>query len=58
MVVENFDAVRALFRPTEAKAVLLIDANAILALSIAAEGFKTIAWWAIEVGEIGGCMQN
>jgi hypothetical protein len=58
MVVEDFNLVRPLFRPAEAQAVLLVDADAELALPVASEGFQTIAGRAFEVVEIGCSMQH
>ena len=66
MVVEDFHLVRPLLRPTEAQAVLLVDANAVLSLpvagegfeAIAGEGFEAIAGRAFEVDEIGCGMKD
>lgn len=58
MVVEDFYLLRPLLRPTEAQAVLLVDANAVLPLPIAGERFEAIAGRAFEVDEIGCGMKD
>ena len=58
MVVEDFNLVGPLLRPTEANAVLLIDADAVLSLAVACEGLEAVARRALEVVEIGGGVQD
>ena len=48
MVIEDFNFVRSVFRPAETEAVLLIDADAELALPVAGEGFQTIPDFGID----------
>jgi hypothetical protein len=58
MVVEDFHLIRPLLRPTEAQAVLLVDANAVLSLPVTGECFEAIAERAFEVDEIGCGMKD
>ena len=44
MVVDDLDVVGVAFRPPEADAPLIVDANAVLSLSIATERFQAVAW--------------
>lgn len=43
MVIDNFDVHRALRRPDKANSKLIVDANAVLALTIARQRFQSIA---------------
>jgi hypothetical protein len=53
MIVGNFDCLSILSVPTEANAVLVVHANAVLADTIAFEGFKSIPGRKSQFGEIG-----
>jgi hypothetical protein len=44
MVISDFDFVSIAVTPDKADAPLIVDANAELALAVAAECFQTIAW--------------
>src|SRR4051812_23936000 len=55
MVVHDFDVVRLVLGPDEADPVLVVDPNAVLALSIAGEGLEAFAGRDPEIGEaLGG----
>jgi hypothetical protein len=43
MVVGDFHFIRTLIRPAATEAVLLVDADAVLAAAIALQWFKTVA---------------
>lgn len=43
MVIDNFDLIGAGIRPHEADSILIIDANAVLALAIADESLQAIS---------------
>ena len=58
MVVEDFHLICPLLRPTEAQAVLLVDANAVLSLPVTGEGFEAITGRAFEVDKIGCGMKD
>ena len=43
MVIDDFDVMRIVVVPAEADAPLLVNSNAVLAFSVAAESFEVIA---------------
>lgn len=45
VIVHNFHFVRVAPMPAETNAPLVVDANAVLALSPAAQSLKSVAWW-------------
>lgn len=49
MVIHNFDVLGAGSCPAKAQAILLVDANAVLASTIAQERFQAVAWRDTEV---------
>ncbi len=53
MVVKDFYFVCALIRPSKTEAVLLVDADTILAPPITGEGFKSVSGRTFEVIEVG-----
>ena len=44
MVIHDFDGMDAVRLPDKANTPLVIDANAVLAFSIARKGFKAVPW--------------
>lgn len=57
MVIDNFHVVWAIFPPLKADSPLLIDANALLAIPVATERFKTIAGKIHQVLNAGGAFK-
>jgi hypothetical protein len=51
MVIDDFDLMRMAVPPDETNAPLIIDPDAMLACTIALEGFETIAWWHAQVSQ-------
>jgi hypothetical protein len=45
VVIDNFNVGGMDIDPHKANSPLCIDANAMLALPVAFEGFKLVAWW-------------
>jgi hypothetical protein len=45
VVIDNFNVGGMAIDPHKANSPLCIDANAMLALPVAFEGFKLVAWW-------------
>jgi hypothetical protein len=58
MIVGDFHLLRTLVRPAETEAVLLIDANAVLAASIAFQRFKTVSGRTFQVLKAGRGMED
>jgi len=44
MVVENLDSVSVTFAPCKAKPELIVDANAVLALTVTRQDFQMVSW--------------
>ena len=57
MIVDDFDVVGAIFFPDEAKAVAVIDADAVLPDSIAAQPLQPVSWRPEQVVKAPGCIQ-
>ena len=57
MVVHNLDFMRVLALPAEAKPPLVIEAEAVLALSAASQGFQPVAGWYAQIGQKPGDVQ-
>ena len=57
MVVHNLHASRLAFGPPETEAVLVIDPYAVLAGTVAAKGFKSVAGRRLQVAQILGIVQ-
>jgi hypothetical protein len=55
VVVHYFNLNRSDARPHEANAPLIVDANAVLTLSITLQRFKTIAWGGFQKVQCLGC---
>ena len=51
MVIGNFDVKRVGVNPTETDSPLIVDANAVLTLSIAAQRFEPVAGYGPQVGQ-------
>lgn len=54
VVSGNFDFVRVLAFPAKTYAVLIVDADAVLARPVAFEGFEAVAWWNAQMVERSG----
>jgi len=57
VVVHDFDIQRITILPTETDAPLVIDPDAMLSLSIALQGFQTIAWRYTKILYTDGAMK-
>ncbi len=44
MIVNNFDILRAHIYPAKTQLELIVDPNAVLSVSVAFEGFESVAW--------------
>ena len=55
MVVDDFGVVRITVFPGEADTSLLIDSDAVLAFTVAAEGFEVVARWHFQRFELCDC---
>ena len=44
MIVSNFNIEHLSISPNETNAILIVNTDAVLALAITFQGFKTIAW--------------
>lgn len=49
MVIDDFYVVRPVVTPDKADSIPIIEANAVLSIAIAAQGFQPIAWWYSEL---------
>jgi len=58
VIVHNFDLVGVAFAPTKADSPLVIDADAVLPLSVALESFKPIARRHSYLPQVCGCVQR
>lgn len=58
MIVGDFHLLRTLIRPAETEAVLLIDADAVLAAAITFQKFKTVAGRAFQILKAGRGMED
>lgn len=58
MVIGYFDAVGVSVVPAETETPLLVDAYAVLAVPVAAQGFQLVAGWDLEFGKVGGRVQE
>ena len=54
MVVGDFDLHRAVVGPVKAHAPLVVDANAVLILPVAAQGFEVMRRWQSQIRERRG----
>lgn len=57
VIVNDLDVVSIAIAPTEAQPPLVIDANAVLTLTVSLQGFEPIPWWAIHVVQDDGAVQ-
>jgi|HubBroStandDraft_6_1064221.scaffolds.fasta_scaffold176413_2 hypothetical protein len=57
MIVGNFDFEGVAAPPNEADSPLIVDANAVLSLPIAAQGFEPIARRGCQIAEVGGSVE-
>ena len=58
MVVNNFNLINAIFSPLKTYTPLIIDANAVLSLTVAFESFQPVRRWNFEIVKIGGCVKH
>jgi hypothetical protein len=58
MIVDDFNVVRVAFTPHEADAILIIDPDAVLALTLAAQSLQPISWRDIQIIQHHGGMQQ
>ena len=58
MIIRDFHVVSVAVFPTETDAPLLVDANAVLAVTVAPESFQTISGGNTEVLQVGGRVQH
>jgi hypothetical protein len=58
MIIRNLNVVGVSFAPSKANSPLVIDANAMLALTVAGEFFKTIPWRNTQVIQLFGGVQD
>jgi hypothetical protein len=58
MIVDDFDFVGIRFSPFKANAPLVVDANAVLALSVAMKRFQSIAWRLPQIRQQTGGMNG
>ena len=58
VVVDNLNVLRAGGRPYEADAVLVVDADAVLALAVTNQGFKTVAGRHSEITDLVGRVEH
>lgn len=56
MVVGNLYVVRPIRLPNKANAVLIIDSDAVLPLSIPAERLQSICWRNAKIVQVNGCL--
>jgi len=54
VVVDDLDVVRATLRPAQADPPLVVDADAVLARAVPAQGFEAVAGRRLEVAERSG----
>jgi hypothetical protein len=57
MVVNNFDLLRISIAPNETDAPSVVDADAVLACPVAAQGFQAIAWRSSEIAQFDSLVQ-
>jgi hypothetical protein len=57
VVVHNFNLVRTVLTPDKAHAPLVVDADAVLPLAVALQGFELVAGRNPQAGQLGGRMQ-
>lgn len=57
MIVYDGNFVRVAGSPAEYDAPLVIDADRVLPLAVAAKGFESVAGWHPEVSQVGGVME-
>jgi hypothetical protein len=58
VIIDDFNVVCIPSQPDEANAELVVDANAVLAFSVAQERFKMVAWGCFEVKEFNGAAND
>jgi hypothetical protein len=58
VVVNDFNLLCAGFRPEEAEAELIVDADAVLAMSISAELLQAVAWRNHQIVETAGGIED
>ncbi len=58
MVVNDFNIFWPGFRPDEAEPELVVDADAVLAMTISPKRLQAIPWWDLEIVEAAGGIQD
>jgi hypothetical protein len=51
MVIRDLDVPGSSLAPSEADAILLVDSNAVLPLSISLQGLEAVPWWDSQIFE-------
>jgi hypothetical protein len=54
MIVGDFHFVSTLLRPSETKAILLVDSDAVLSLAISREAFESVSRRIFQILQVGG----
>lgn len=54
MVINNFYVVNISIFPNETDAPLVVDANAMLPISVTAKALQAITWWCRQVAQLDG----
>ena len=57
MVVQNFNLMRAVFMPDKAYPPLIVNANAMLPIAVALEGFEVVSWCNLKTRQLGCSVQ-
>jgi hypothetical protein len=55
VIVNDFDLIRSILPPRKTDAKLIIDTDAVLALSVSSERLQIIAWWNSQIGQSDSC---
>ena len=58
MIIDYFNVVRVPFRPHETNSELIVDANAVLALSVAAKRLQTVARGCSQIRKLKRTMEE
>jgi hypothetical protein len=58
VVVNDFDIISISFSPPETDAPLVIDADAVLTVSIPRQLFKSVRWWAPQIFDTMSIVQH